>query len=79
MITLTNTIALKNEIIKKGYNQKSLAKELGISQARLKRKINAVQDFKASEMITLGSVLELTDEQKSRIFFTMDPVSKGEK
>lgn len=66
---MTNTTILKNEMSKKGYTQDSLAKELGISKSRFRRKINSLQEFKASEMVLLVELLELSDEQKIAIFF----------
>lgn len=54
---------------KKGYNQDSLAKKLSIPKSSFKRKINALQDFKNSEMVLLVKLLNLNDEQKTAIFF----------
>lgn len=58
---------LKAKIIEKGYTQKSLAKEVGISGNSMSRKLLGKRDFRLSEVIAICDVLEI-DNPKS-IFF----------
>ena len=53
----------------------AIAEGLGISRQALYPKLRGERDFKTSEVTKLCSILRLTDEEKSLIFFS----DKGDK
>lgn len=63
----TNRLLLKAKIIEKGYNQISIAEELGISYQSLSRKMNNKTAFKVSEIVKLCDLLGI--ENKDDYFF----------
>lgn len=66
---MTNKLELELQIKRAGVTKKSLAERLGISEMAFSNKMKSVSEFKASEIITLASVLGMTNEQRDMIFF----------
>ena len=56
--------AMRERGLKYGY----VAEKMGISMASLKRKMEGVTDFKASEIVSMTSILGLSREQRDHIF-----------
>ena len=74
---MTNTSKIKGKIAEKGYTFTSFAEAVNISRPALRKKINDIVDFKASEIERVCSVLDITRAEISDYFFTLD-VAKTE-
>lgn len=66
---MTNTSLLKDYIKKSGYKITFLAKQLGITEHSLSRKVNGKNEFKASEIETLCGILKIGTKDRMSIFF----------
>ena len=66
---MTNTSLLKDYIKKSGYKIIFLAQQLGISEHSLSRKVNGKNEFKASEIETLCTILKIGQKDRMSIFF----------
>lgn len=66
---MTNTSLLKEYIKQSGYKIMYLAMQLGISEHSLSRKINGKNEFKATEIETLCSLLKIGTKDRMAIFF----------
>lgn len=66
---MTDSIALRNEIISAGLKFNFVAKELGITPFGLQKKIDNVTEFKASEIKKLCEILNLGGKTRDKIFF----------
>ena len=66
---MVNTLALKGKITGSGYNQRSLAKKLGMNKNTLNSKINGVYQFNIEEVNKICSALGIeTADEKCHIF-----------
>ena len=61
---MTNTALLREKIDESGY-------KIGITYQGFLKKINNESEFKASEIQGLKELLNLTDEERDKIFFTL--------
>lgn len=66
---MTDTKLLRETIKRSGIKYKFIADSLGISSFGLQKKIDNVHEFKASEIVRISSVLNLSDEKRDEIFF----------
>lgn len=67
---MTDTTELKRIIKLSGLKYKAIAKMLGLTYYGLQKKINNENEFKASEISALCSILSINDsDSKDRIFF----------
>lgn len=66
---MTDTQRLKEHIRNCGFSVKSLAKRIGISHEALYQKIANERPFKASEIMDISDLLNLSLEEKNAIFF----------
>lgn len=66
---MTDTQRLKEYIRNCGFSVKSLAKRIGISHEALYQKIANERPFKASEIMDISDLLNLSLEEKNDIFF----------
>lgn len=55
----------------KGFNQSSLAREIGISPASLTNKLKGTP-FRQDEMMNICKVLDIGDEEMATYFFTVN-------
>lgn len=70
---MTNSKLLKEKIKGSGLKIGHIAEKLGISYHWLKKKIEGEAAFKACEIQTLCSVLNITDlQEKEAIFFALN-------
>lgn len=67
---MIRTLLLLDAIQKKGYTQRGLAKEIGISKNGLNNKIHGRNEFTAVEIKMIIDTLQLTDCQVMEIFFS---------
>lgn len=66
---MTNTYELRKAIEQSGLKYKYLAEQLGLSTYGLQKKIDNVNEFKASEIEKLSDILSLSVEKRMSIFF----------
>lgn len=66
---MTNTELLKRKIDESGYKLKYIASKLGITYYGFLKKVNNDTEFKASEIQALCDLLNISGEEKERIFF----------
>lgn len=66
---MTDSKKLKEFISEHGFNVKSLAEKIGISHEALYQKIANERPFKASEIMSISEIMELTSEERDAIFF----------
>lgn len=66
---MTNTKLLRNEIDKSGMSITFIARKIGITRECFYKKMNGENEFKASEIVTLSSILRLSMEKREKIFF----------
>lgn len=69
---MTNTNLLRKKLDESGYKLRFIAKQLGITYQGFLKKINNETEFKASEIQSLKEILNLTDEERDMIFFTVE-------
>lgn len=69
---MTNTNLLRKKLDESGYKLRFIAKQLGITYQGFLKKINNETEFKASEIQSLKEILNLTDEERDMIFFTLN-------
>lgn len=63
---MTDTFELEKQIRKNGFTKSEIAEQLGLTLQGLSLKINNVNEFKASEIAKICSLLNLRDNS---IFF----------
>lgn len=69
---MINTNLLKGAIASAGYTQRSLAKQIKMSENALNHKVNGKKDFKLGEVTTICEALAITDDkQKLEIFLSL--------
>ena len=66
---MTDTDKIKKFIRMKGFTLETLAKEIGISRTTLSYKINNQVEFTANEIKKIQVALNLSVEQRDKIFF----------
>ena len=66
---MTDLRLLKKVVSDSGLPLSVIARKTNISRESLYNKINGKTEFKASEMSSLSSLLNLSDEMKNKIFF----------
>lgn len=67
---MVNTETLEKKIRDQGIKKVFLAEKLGITSFGLSKKINNINEFKASEIQTLCELLNITSlKEKESIFF----------
>ncbi len=69
---MTNTKLLRSYIGKSGYKLVFIAKQLDITYAGLLKKINNETEFKASEIQILCDLLNISLEDREKIFFAQN-------
>lgn len=68
---MTNTLLLQNKVKERGLKIAHIAKALNISREQLYRKIRNITEFKASEIVILTNILNLTLEERDKIFLQL--------
>ena len=75
---MTNTALLEKAIRKSGLTKSTIAKEIGLTEKTLERRISGKSGFKASEINTLCNLLNLeTPAEATEIFFA-EPAKQKE-
>lgn len=68
---MTNTEEMNIAILKSKRTKREIAKELGISEMGLYKKINGLTEFKASEISKMKELLNLSVSELNNIFFNI--------
>lgn len=66
---VTDTEGLKKAIEDSGLKMNFICDHIGITYATLRRKINNETEFTASEIMAMALLLNLSDQQRTNIFF----------
>ena len=67
---MPNINLLKTKISESGIKMTILSEKTGISRETLYNRLNVNGEFKASEIVALTSALNLTKEERDKIFLT---------
>lgn len=65
-----NLNKLKGKMRECNLTQTEVAEELSLSLASFKNKLAGQTEFKASEIIQLGEILKMSDDEKIEIFLS---------
>lgn len=68
---MVNTKMLRNKINESGYKLQYVAEKCGLTYFGFMKKVNNETEFKASEIMILRALLNLTDEEVNQIFFAL--------
>ena len=71
---MTNTLELEIQMLKAGISKRDLAKALNISEMALFNKLKNVTEFKASEIVKISELLNLTADVRDSIFFAQNVI-----
>ena len=66
---MTNQQLLSQKMSEFGYNVGRLAAKIGLSRAGLYKKISNENEFKASEILKISQLLNLSSQEQTDIFF----------
>lgn len=76
---MTNSEMLSNEITESGITITAIAKKIGITREGFYKKLNNETEFKASEILALQKILNLSNEMRDEIFFAKEVELKSTK
>lgn len=65
---MTDSTLLNEEIVNSGITITAIARKLGITREGLYKKINNETEFKASEILSMQKILNLTNKKRDSIF-----------
>ena len=66
---MTDRFLLEMYLRKAGFTQESISKAMGITSVSFRRKLKNITEFKQSEIAFLSDHLNLTLEEREKIFF----------
>lgn len=66
---MTDSEKLQKKIKEQGITFSFLAMKIGITREALYKKIRNESEFKASEIVTITKLLDLSDIERNEIFF----------
>lgn len=69
---MVNTKMLRDKINDAGYKLQFVAEKCGLTYFGFMKKVNNETEFKASEIMILKVLLNLTDEEVNQIFFALE-------
>lgn len=69
---VVNTKMLRDKISTSGYKLQFVAEKCGLTYFGFMKKVNNETEFKASEIMILKVLLNLTDKEVNQIFFALD-------
>lgn len=67
---MTDTKLLRETIDNSGISVTFIAKSLGLTRSGLYLKLNGKVEFKASEIVKMKSILNLTTKMRDTVFFS---------
>lgn len=69
---MVNTKMLRDKINSMGFKLQYVAEKCGLTYFGFMKKVNNETEFKASEIMILKVLLNLTDKEVNQIFFALD-------
>ena len=69
---MVNTKMLRDKISTSGYKLQFVAEKCGLTYFGFMKKVNNETEFKASEIMILKVLLNLTDKEVNQIFFALE-------
>lgn len=75
---MLNANLFKSAFVKKGYNQETLAKALGMSSNTLSSRVKGTSCFDTDEIDRLCILLDITDNNEKAAIFLASPSQKWE-
>lgn len=69
---MVSTKMLRDKINDAGYKLQFVAEKCGLTYFGFMKKVNNETEFKASEIMILKVLLNLTDKEVNQIFFALD-------
>lgn len=69
---MINTKMLRDKINDAGYKLQFVAEKCGLTYFGFMKKVNNETEFKASEIMILKVLLNLTDKEVNQIFFALE-------
>ena len=69
---MTNSAMLRQKIRESGYKMEFIASRCGLTYYGFLKKLNNETEFKASEIVVLKGLLDLSNEERDEIFFCDD-------
>lgn len=66
---MTDVKKLKEKIRDTGLTMTAIGRRTGITRETLYNKINGTSEFKASEIAAVSDILQLSNEERDKIFF----------
>lgn len=66
---MTDRFLLEMYLRKAGFTQESISKAMGITSVSFRRKLKNITEFKQSEIAFISDHLNLTLEEREKIFF----------
>lgn len=66
---MVDSSLFRSLVEEKGLKYSYIASRLGLSKAGLHKKINGITEFKASEIMAITDILQLTEKIRDNIFF----------
>lgn len=67
---MTNTELLREKMAASGYKLRFIAAKAGLTYQGFLNKLNNEQEFKASEIMAISKLLNLTEAERTAIFFS---------
>ena len=64
-----NILKLRGKMVERGCNVEALAAELGVDKSTVYRKLNNGESFTIADVQKIKTVLDLTNDEASDIFF----------
>lgn len=68
---MTDTVLLREKMDQSGYKLRFIAEKVGLTYQGLLNKLNNIREFKASEIKALSDLLNLTEAERTAIFFSV--------
>jgi len=68
---MTNTELLRKKMEASGYKLRFIASKAGLTYQGFLNKLNNEQEFKASEIKAISDLLNLTESERTAIFFSI--------
>lgn len=76
---MTNSIMLNDVISDSGITITAIARKLGITREGFYKKLNNETEFKASEIVSMQNILNLSNQKRDAIFFAKEVEYKSTK
>lgn len=76
---MANMEMLRQCVDESGITKTALSQKMGLTRAGLLKKLSGATEFKASEILSISTILHLSDKERDTIFFSPDVESNSAK